>query len=99
MWSFAIWDLKKKTFLIKNPFGEKPLYYYQNKRGFFFGSEIKFVKSLCSYQFKINDNQIYKNLFLGYKSLNKSEETFYKDIYSLRSGTNLILDLDHKLKN
>ena len=97
MWSFAIWDLKKKKlFLSRDPFGEKPLYYFQSKHGFFFGSEIKFVKSLSSYQFKINDNQIYKNLFLGYKSLNKSEETFYKDIYSLNGKFNL--DLNLKLK-
>ena len=48
MWTFAIWDNKKKTlFLSRDPFGEKPLYYYLSSEGFFFGSEIKFIKSLC----------------------------------------------------
>ena len=37
MWAFAIWDIKKKQlFLSRDPFGEKPLYYYLNKNGFFF---------------------------------------------------------------
>ena len=35
MWSFAIWDLKKKKlFLSRDPFGEKPLFYFKNRNGF-----------------------------------------------------------------
>ena len=99
MWSFAIWDLKKKNFSYQEiPLVKNHCIIIKISVVSFLVPEIKFVKSLCSYQFKINDNQIYKNLFLGYKSLNKSEETFYKDIYSLRSGTNLILDLNLKIK-
>ena len=64
---------------------------------FFFGSEIKFIKSLCKKNFEINKDQINKNLFLGYKSLNKSNSTFYKDIVSLESSTNLLIDLDLNL--
>ncbi len=96
MWSFAIWDTKKKSlFLSRDPFGEKPLFFYYSKNGFFFGSEIKFIKSLCENNFELNRNHIKKNLFLGYKSLNKSTDTFYNKIFSLESGTNLILN--HKL--
>ncbi len=95
MWAFAIWDIKKKKlFLSRDPFGEKPLYYFLNGSGFFFGSEIKFIKSLCKKNFEINKNQIQKNIFLGYKSLNKSNNTFYKDIVSLESSSNIIIDLD-----
>ena len=98
MWAFAIWDIKKKKlFLSRDPFGEKPLYYFLNKSGFFFGSEIKFIKSLCKKNFEINKNQIQKNIFLGYKSLNKSNNTFYKDIVSLESSSNIIIDLDLNL--
>ena len=98
MWAFAIWDIKKKKlFLSRDPFGEKPLYYFFNKSGFFFGSEIKFIKSLCKKNFEINKDQINKNLFLGYKSLNKSNNTFYKNIVSLENSSNLLIDLDLNL--
>jgi asparagine synthase (glutamine-hydrolysing) len=98
MWAFAIWDIKKKQlFLSRDPFGEKPLYYFFDQNGFFFGSEIKFIKSLCKKNFGINKNQIQKNIFLGYKSLNKSNSTFYKDIISLESSSNILIDLDLNL--
>ena len=36
MWAFAIWDIKKKQlFISRDPFGEKPLFYYLDKNGFF----------------------------------------------------------------
>ena len=98
MWAFAIWDIKKKQlFLSRDPFGEKPLYYFLNESGFFFGSEVKFIKSLCKKNFEINKSQIKKNIFLGYKSLNKSNNTFYKDIVSVESSSNIIIDLDLNL--
>ena len=98
MWAFAIWDIKKKQlFLSRDPFGEKPLYYFLNESGFFFGSEIKFIKSLCKKKFEINKNQINRNLFLGYKSLNKTTNTFYKDIVLLESSSNILIDLDLNL--
>lgn len=98
MWAFAIWDIKKKQlFLSRDPFGEKPLYYYIDENGFFFGSEIKFIKSLCKKNFKINKNQIQNNIFLGYKSLNKTNSSFYKDIISLEGSSNLLVDLNLNL--
>ncbi len=97
MWAFAIWDEKKKElFLSRDPFGEKPLYYFLNKKGFFFGSEIKYIRSLCEEEFAKNKKLIRKHLFLGYKSLNKSNETFYDKIYSLESSSNLRINLELK---
>ena len=100
MWSFAIWDLKKKIlFLSRDPFGEKPLYYYINNDGFYFASEIKFIESLTNDKLEKNDNKIFQNLFYGYKSLNKTNETFFKNINILEPSTNLIIDLDIKLQS
>ena len=98
MWAFAIWDEKKQElFLSRDPFGEKPLYYYLTQNGFFFGSEIKFIKSLCKKDFKKNVELIKKNLFLGYKSLFKNNETYYNEIYNLENGTNLKINLNLNL--
>jgi asparagine synthetase B (glutamine-hydrolysing) len=47
---------KKELFLSRDNFGEKPLYYYLCDDGFFFGSEIKFIKSLCKKNFEIIKN-------------------------------------------
>ena len=97
MWAFAIWDEKKKElFLSRDPFGEKPLYYFLNKKGFFFGSEIKYIRSLCNEEFTKNKELIKKHLFLGYKSLNKSNETYYNKIYSLENSSNFKINLDLK---
>ena len=99
MWSFAIWDLKnKKLFLSRDPFGEKPLYFFKTEKCFFFGSEIKFIKSLCNINFDKNRELLHDNLFLGYKSLNKSNKTFYNNIYSLENSHNLSIDLNLNLK-
>lgn len=99
MWSFAIWNTKKKElFISRDPFGEKPLYFFICDKGFFFGSEIKFIKSLCNIRFVINNHLIYKNLFMGYKSLNKTNETFYKNIFSVKSGNNLKINLSLDLQ-
>jgi asparagine synthase (glutamine-hydrolysing) len=95
MWAFAIWDnKKKKLFISRDFFGEKPLYYHLSPIGFFFGSEIKFIKSLSQISFKINEEHIHNNLFNGYKSLFKSNQTFYENIFLLENSTNITIDLN-----
>jgi len=99
MWAFAIWDEKnKKLFISRDNFGEKPLYYTQNENGFYFGSEIKFVKSLCNLKCNLNNDKIKNFLFYGYKSIYKNKTTFYKNIYLLENATNLTVDLNLKIK-
>lgn len=98
MWAFAIWNnKKKKLFISRDIFGEKPLYYHLSDKGFFFGSEIKFIKSLSNESFKVNKEHINKNLFYGYKSLCKNNETFFDKIYSLENSTNITIDLNLNL--
>ncbi len=99
MWAFAIWDdRKKQLFISRDPFGEKPLFYFLSEKGFFFGSEIKFIKSLCRKEFVKNKNLISKHLYQGYKSLNKTNETYYNKIYKLENSTNLKINLNLDLK-
>ena len=81
MWSFVIFDTQKKIFFFsRDRFGEKPLYYYQDSTGFYFGSEINYIKNFLDTKLKINEIQLEKYLRLGYKSLNTNDETFYKNL-------------------
>ena len=42
MFSFAIYDkIKKELILSRDPFGIKPLYFFQDNNNFVFSSEIK----------------------------------------------------------
>jgi asparagine synthase (glutamine-hydrolysing) len=41
MFSFALWDKKKGClYLVRDRFGEKPLYFFNHNKSFFFSSEI-----------------------------------------------------------
>ena len=96
MWSFCIFDYKKKKiFLSRDNFGEKPIYYYFDGNNLIFGSEIKYLNEILSKKIpkKINYNKVYDYLAKGYKSLFKDNETFYKGIKQLEQGHNLSLNL------
>ena len=93
MWSFAIINLKtKKLFLSRDRFGEKPLYYYKQKDGIYFGSETKFIRSLSEEKFEINKKRINSFLSFGYKCLSKNDESYYKNIVHLPKSHNLIIN-------
>lgn len=93
MWSLAIWNNKKKKLIIsRDRFGEKPLYIYKTINGFFFGSEIKFIKSLSSINFSLSEKQISRYLVQGYKSLYNGEDTFYKKIKHFPKSSFLMIN-------
>ena len=81
MWSLVLWDNKTgEIILSRDRFGEKPLYTYETSEGLYFGSEIKYLKSLSNSKFTINKKQITRYLIQGYKSLYKDNQTFYEEI-------------------
>jgi len=46
MYAFALWDERKRTLILaRDPFGIKPLYYWDNRRTLVFASEIKAILS------------------------------------------------------
>ncbi|MBA64964.1 MAG: asparagine synthase (glutamine-hydrolyzing) [Candidatus Marinimicrobia bacterium] len=93
MWSFAIWDENERVlFLSRDRFGEKPLFIYQTNHGLYFGSEIKFIQSLSKNKTEINLSMLTNYLGLGYKSLNKKNQTFFKQVFQLGYGTNLLVN-------
>ena len=100
MWSFAIYDSKKKiTFLSRDRFGEKPLYYFYNKNdGIYFGSEIKFLKSLSKRKFDVNKEKINNFLNFGYKSLYKKKDHFFNEIKEIYGSEYLIINHNSNIK-
>lgn len=99
MWSFAIWDNKKKELILsKDRFSEKPLYVYKNNDGIYFGSEIKYLKSLSKKKFKIDEGHLVRYLIQGYKSLYKFNTTFFKEIIDFPSASYSLINKKVNMK-
>ena len=89
MWSFAMWDVKKKKlFLSRDRYGEKPLYYRIYKNRIYFASELKAFLKL-NYPKHIEYNSKY---FLNLRDIENSPETILKDVENLNAGTNLVIN-------
>ena len=93
MWGFALYDVRQKTLtLSRDPFGEKPLYVYEPEPGeVYFGSEIKFLSSLSDTRFRPNLNHISRFLVNGYKSLFKSNETFFLNVHPVPRASFMVI--------
>ena len=92
MWAFAIWDeSEEKLFLSRDRFGEKPLYYFKNNEGIYFGSEIKAIQSLLLKKLSINYSYLKRYLVYGYKYLHKTNETFFNRVICLESASNMVI--------
>lgn len=100
MWSFAIYDRKQRKLLLsRDRFREKPLYVFETPDGIYFGSEVKFIKSLLGFNLTVNMRQVFRYLVNGYKSLYKTEETFFVGIREVPNASNAIIDHDLRLKS
>ena len=90
MWAFAVYDeSNKQLFLSRDRFAEKPLYFMENEDGFFFGSEVKFVKLLSGRNPSVNRRHLMRHLNHGYKSLYKTDDTYFEEIKELKYAQNL----------
>lgn len=90
MWAFAVYDeSNKQLFLSRDRFAEKPLYFMENEDGFFFGSEVKFVKLLSGRNPTVNRRHLMRHLNHGYKSLYKTDDTYFEEIKELKYAQNL----------
>lgn len=92
MWAFALFDKnKKEIFLSRDRFGEKPLFYKIIQNTLYFGSEPKFISSLSNKTLDINHSHLSRYLVNGFRSLFKTDETFYKKLYEVPRACNVIL--------
>ena len=91
MWSFSILDIKQKiVFCSRDRFGVKPFYYIENNDLFSFGSEISQLLLFIPNRI-LNKKIALDYLISGIEEC--SNETFFKDIYLLKGGHNLVYDL------
>lgn len=91
MWSFVIWDSKReKVFCSCGRFGVKPFYYFLNNDVFIFASEVKAILSFSQVPRQLNEPKIFE--YLAYALLDTNEQTFFKNIFQLRGGHNLVIE-------
>lgn len=95
MWAYALFDKSNGSLTLgRDRFGEKPLYYYFDNDGIYFGSEIKFIFTLLGKALAINFNQVNRYLVNGYKSLYKQKGTFFEGIQEVPPSTFLEISRD-----
>ena len=88
MWAFAWFDSSNKTLhLCRDRFGEKPLYFFEDKTGVYFGSEPKFIFALLGHKLPVNQAQLQRYLVNGYKTLYKRQETFFEGLFEISPGS------------
>lgn len=81
MFAFAIFDAQKQElFLARDRFGIKPLFYAVQHDCFYFGSEIKAIKSFEEFKVKIDPSSV--SLFLANRFVSDNQ-TMWEEIYKL----------------
>lgn len=88
MWAFAMYDERTGSLMLsRDRFGEKPLYLYATSEGTFFASEVKIITALAGHALKPNVQQVRRYLVNGYKSLYKTNSTFFEGVTELPAGS------------
>ncbi len=89
MFAFAMWDRRDKTLhLVRDRFGEKPLFYTQNSLGLLFASELKALMAHPSIQKSFNRDALIDYLTLGYVT---THNCIIDGIHKLPPGHHLTL--------
>jgi len=84
MFAFAVWDSHERSLnLVRDRFGEKPLFYYRGEQGIIFASELKAIESLLDSKPEIDTDSLSIFLSLSYIP---SPLSIYKNIFKLDSG-------------
>ena len=92
MWAFALYDRKKQIlFCSRDRYGVKPFYYSCLNDKFIFGSEIKQLLYFLPY--RTADKEILADYIVCSLS-EHTEKTFFKNVFNLRGGHNLIFDIN-----
>ena len=90
MFAFAFHDkLKGFTYLVRDRFGIKPLYYLKQSNHLYFSSEIK---PLLKISLEVNPEEKVIDDYLRFSLIDHTNKTFFKNIYQLEPGSYLKID-------
>ena len=90
MFAFSLWDRQKRELsLVRDRFGEKPMYYGWAGRDFLFGSELKAFRKHHSFEREIDRGALTDYLSLTYVPAPKS---IYRGIFKLEPGCILTVE-------
>jgi asparagine synthase (glutamine-hydrolysing) len=93
MFAFLLYDgSENKLFAARDRFGVKPLYYWVSPAGdIVFASEIKQFTAFPGWRARINGQRAYD--FLAWAITDHTDETMFADVYQVRGGECLLIDL------
>ena len=92
MFAFVIYDIREnQLFAIRDRFGIKPLYIFQDGKGLYIASEIKQFTAISTWKAEQNYQVVYD--FLNWSLLDHTNETFFKNVSQVRSGEIIQIDL------
>lgn len=90
MWAAAIYDTDSNALvLVRDRFGEKPLFYLRDGTDLYFSSEIKFFKKLNLLS-GVNEQAIYQ--YIRFSQTDYDETTFFANVFQVQPGSFLRID-------
>lgn len=90
MWAFSFFDkVKNQLMLVRDLFGKKPLYYYLDKNGLIFASEIKPITKILNRNLYLNELVLQEVIKYRFSSF----ETPFVEINMLKKGHYAIYDI------
>ena len=94
MFAFALWDKeKRKLYLCRDRYGEKPLYYFLFDNKFYFASELKAIQKIHKDKLTINHSAAEIFLHSGWLP---DHTSIYNGVKKLRAGKILSLEINSK---
>jgi asparagine synthase (glutamine-hydrolysing) len=95
MWALALYDrLADEVLFGRDAFGEKPLFYLARGGEFAFASDIRTLATLARDPLVPDAKQLRRYLVNGYRSLGKTEATWYEDVREVPVGSVMRLTRD-----
>jgi asparagine synthase (glutamine-hydrolysing) len=87
MWALALLDKRNGVLVLsRDPFGEKPLFYWMKDGALLFASEVKALAALAGEPPPVNREQLLRYLAYDYKALYKKPGSYFSGISEFSAG-------------